>query len=77
MNVTVDAEGRVIETEIVRALAVEGARPARRRDRRARPRRSGVHAGMRQQADQLVITSRFKFTRDDGLETTVSAALRI
>jgi protein TonB len=29
---------------------------------------------MRQKADQLVITSRFKFTRDDGLEATVGAA---
>jgi len=26
-------------------------------------------AAMRQQADQIVITSRFRFTRDDGLET--------
>ena len=27
---------------------------------------------MRRQADQIVITSRFRFTRDDGLETTLS-----
>jgi protein TonB len=29
---------------------------------------------MRHKADQLVITSRFRFTREDGLETTLSAA---
>jgi protein TonB len=27
---------------------------------------------MRQQADQIVVVSRFKFTRDDTLETRVS-----
>ena len=27
---------------------------------------------MRAQADQIVVTSRFRFTRDDGLETTLS-----
>jgi protein TonB len=28
---------------------------------------------MRKQADQIVITSRFRFTREEGLETTLSA----
>jgi periplasmic protein TonB len=28
---------------------------------------------MRKQADQIVVTSRFRFTREDGLETTLSA----
>jgi protein TonB len=28
---------------------------------------------MHRQADQIVITSRFRFTRDDGLETTLSS----
>jgi protein TonB len=27
---------------------------------------------MRAQADQIVVTSRFRFTRDDGLETTMT-----
>jgi protein TonB len=27
---------------------------------------------MRRQADQIVVTSRFRFTRTDGLETTLS-----
>ena len=29
---------------------------------------------MRKQADQIVITSRFRFTRDEGLETSLSNA---
>jgi len=72
MNVTVDAAGRVIEAEIVRpstsqlldkqALAIV---------RSAAPFGAFTPA-MRQQADQIVVTSRFRFTRDDGLETSLS-----
>ncbi len=73
MNVTVDASGRVVEAEIVRpsksrrldqqALAIVTA---------AAPFGSFSPA-MRAQADQIVVTSRFRFTRDDGLETSLSA----
>ena len=68
------ARGRVIEADVVR--------PSRspQLDRRAV---AIVYAAgpfgnfsnaMRNQADQIVVTSRFRFTRDDGLETTLSAA---
>jgi periplasmic protein TonB len=68
MNVTVDSEGRVVDTEVVRpsdsklldrrAVAiVRAAAPFGR-----------FNAAMRQHADQIVITSRFKFTREEGLE---------
>lgn len=74
MNVTIDAEGRVLETEIVRpseskildrrALAiVKAAAPF-----------GPFSAAMRRKADQLVITSRFRFTREEGLETSLSNA---
>ncbi len=72
MNVTVDAQGRVVEAEVVRASK------ERRLDQRAL---AIVHAAapygnfspaMRKQADQIVITSRFRFTRDEGLETSLS-----
>ncbi|MDQ6627413.1 MAG: TonB family protein [Pseudomonadota bacterium] len=73
MNVTVDNEGRVVETEVVRgsgskvldrrAIAIVGAAAPYGRFNQA----------MRKNADQLVITSRFKFTRDENLETTLSA----
>jgi protein TonB len=73
MNVTVDAAGRVVEAEIVRpsksrlldqrAVAiVRAAAPFGR-----------FSEAMRRQADQIVVTSRFRFTREDGLETTLSA----
>ena len=74
MNITIDAEGRVIETDIVRAsksavldrraIAIVNA---------AAPFGSFTSA-MRSKADQLVITSRFRFTREDGLETSLSAS---
>ncbi len=73
MNVTIDAEGRVIETEILRRSQSSVL------DKRAI---AIVHAAapfgpftsaMRRKADQLVITSRFKFTREEGLETSLSA----
>ncbi len=74
MNVTVDAAGRVIEAEIVRPSS------SRVLDQRAMAivQAAGPFGlftpAMRTQADQIVVTSRFRFTRDDGLEATVGAA---
>ncbi len=70
MNVTIDALGRVIEAEVVRSSK------SRELDRRAiaivrAAAPFGAFTGaMRQQADQLVVTSRFRFTHADALETT-------
>jgi protein TonB len=74
MNVTVDAVGRVIEAEIVRPST------SRVLDQRAMAivQAAGPFGlftpAMRSQADQIVVTSRFRFTREDGLEATVGAA---
>ena len=73
MNVTVDATGHVVEADIVRpsksrrldqqALAiVQAAAPF-----------GPFSAAMRGQADQIVVTSRFRFTREDGLETSLTS----
>lgn len=74
MNLTIDARGRVVEAEVVRpskspqlnrrAVAIVYA---------ASPFGPFTDA-MRQQADQIVVTSRFRFTRTDGLETSLSNA---
>jgi len=73
MNVTVDAEGRVVETEVVRPSNSKVLdRQAIAIVRAAAPF-GPFSAAMRRRADQLVITSRFKFTRDEALETTLSA----
>ena len=74
MNVTIDADGRVVDTEVVRgsgskvldrrAVAiVEAAAPYGR-----------FSAAMKKSADELVITSRFKFTRDENLEATMTGS---
>ncbi len=73
MNVTVDATGRVVEAEIVRPSK------SRRLDQQAlaivmaAAPFGNFSPAMRAQADQIVVTSRFRFTRDDGLETSLSA----
>jgi periplasmic protein TonB len=76
MNITVDATGRVVEADIVRPST------SRLLDRRAIAIvRAASPFGnftpdMRKQADQIVVTSRFRFTRDDGLETTLSNSVK-
>ena len=73
MNVTIDSEGRVIETEVVRPSS------SKLLDRRATAIVKAAApfgpftSAMRRKADQLVITSRFRFTHDEALETTLSA----
>ena len=72
MLLTVDREGRVIDAEVVqtsgnltldrRAMAIaRSAGPFGR-----------FSEAMRRQADQIVVVSRFKFTRDETLETNLT-----
>ena len=76
MNVTIEARGRVVEADVVRSSGskildrravaiVESAAPF-----------GPFSVDMRRQADQIVVTSRFRFTHEDGLETTLSASPR-
>ncbi len=76
MNITVDAEGRVVEADVIqrsqsrmldrRAIAiVQAAAPY-----------GNFTSAMRREADQIVVTSRFKFTREEGLEATPMATPR-
>ena len=72
MIVTVNYDGRVLETEIVDSSG------SRALDRRAAAiaRSAGpfgpFNKAMRQKADQILVVSRFKFTRDQTLEAKVS-----
>ncbi|NCT85556.1 MAG: TonB C-terminal domain-containing protein [Comamonadaceae bacterium] len=73
MNIHIDHKGRVIETEIV---APSGNPTLDRRAvaivRAAAPFGS-FSSEMLRGAEVLVITSRFRFTRDEGLEATLAA----
>lgn len=72
MIVTVDAFGHVVDTEVVQPS------DSRVLDRQAMAivRAAGPFGSfsnsMRAKADQIVVVSRFRFTRDDALETTLT-----
>lgn len=72
MNVTVDAAGRVVDAEIVRTSKSRVLDQQAVAIVRAAAPFGPFTASMRGQADQIVVTSRFRFTREDGLETTLS-----
>jgi protein TonB len=73
MIVTINFDGRVLDTEVVQSSGIAVL------DRRAQAiaRGSGPFGkfdlDMRRQADQIAVVSRFKFTRDDTLETKLGA----
>lgn len=73
MNVTVDALGRVVATDVLRP----SSSPVLDRRAVAIVRAAAPFGAftpeMRREADQLVVTSRFRFTREDALETSVMA----
>ena len=74
MNIHVDLRGRVIETDIVSSSG--NANLDRRAEAivRAASPFGNFTSAMRKGAEVLVITSRFRFTRDEGVETTLSTA---
>jgi protein TonB len=72
MVITVNHDGRVLDTEVVQG----SGQPAL--DSRAQAIVRSLTFGrfnpeMRRRADQIVVVSRFRFTRDDGLQTRLSA----
>ena len=71
MIVTVNHDGRVLETEVVQG----SGNPTLDRRAEAIARAAGpfgtFNADMRQKADQIAMVARFKFTRDQTLETSV------
>ena len=73
MIVTVNHDGRVLDTEVVETsgnLTLD--RRAASIARAAAPF-GRFNAAMRARADQIVVVSRFKFTRDDTLETRLTS----
>jgi protein TonB len=71
MVITVNHTGQVLDTEVVQGSG------NRLLDSRAQAIVRGLAFGrfneaMRRQADQIVVVSRFRFTREDGLQTQLS-----
>lgn len=76
MIITVDSAGRIVETEIVQASQsklldkravsiVQAAAPF-----------GSFSSAMKKQADQLVIPTRFRFSREDGFATSVAEPVK-
>ncbi len=72
VNLTIDARGHIVESEIVRSSN------SRFLDQRAL---AIAHAAapfgsfsddMKRKADQIVVTSRFRFTKSDGMQATMT-----
>lgn len=74
MNITVDASGQVVEADVVRPSVSRVLDQRALAIVRAAAPFGPFSAGMRRHADQIVVTSRFRFTREDGLETSLSAS---
>ena len=73
MIVTVNHDGRVLDTEIVETSGnITLDRRAQTIARSAGPF-GRFSAAMRRKADQIVVVSRFRFTRDETLETQLTA----
>ncbi len=73
MIVTVNHDGRVLATEVVQS----SGNPLLDRRAQAIAKAAGPFGAfnreMRRQADQIAVVSRFKFTRDDTLQTSLNA----
>jgi protein TonB len=73
MAITINLDGRVLDTEVVQTSGTVLL------DRRAQAIVRALSFGpfndaMRRRADQIVVVSRFRFTRDETLNTTLSSA---
>lgn len=71
MIVTVNHDGRVLETEIVQGSGNRLLDNRAQAIARAAGPFGAFNAEMRRKADQIAVVSRFKFTRDQTLETSV------
>ena len=76
MNITVDAAGRLVDAEVAQSSGVRQLDQRAMAIARASAPFGPFSAALRREADLLVITSRFRFTREDGLEATVTESLR-
>ena len=72
MIITVNYDGRVLETEVVRGSGVRGLDQRAEAIVRAAGPFGDFSPAIRKQTDQLAIVARLKFTREQTLETSVA-----
>jgi protein TonB len=73
MVVTVNHDGRIVDTEIVESSGNAVLDRRAQRIARAAAPFGRFSDAMRRRADQIVVVSRFKFTRDETLETKLTS----
>ena len=71
MVLTVNHDGRVLDTEIVQGSGIPQLDTRAQAIARAAGPFGHFGPAMRAKADQIAVVSRFKFTRDQTLETSV------
>ncbi|MDF1484791.1 TonB family protein [Ramlibacter sp. H39-3-26] len=71
MTITVNHDGRVLETHVEQGSGNAALDRRAQAIARAAGPFGAFDATMRRRADQIVVVSRFRFTRDETLETTV------
>ncbi|WP_022978835.1 TonB family protein [Ideonella sp. B508-1] len=76
MNITIDARGRIVDAEIVQASKSELLNRRALAIARAAAPFGDFTDAMRKQADQIVITSRFRFSRSEGFAATAETSPR-
>lgn len=74
MIVTVNFDGRVLDTEIVQSSGNTVLDKRAQAIARSAGPFGNFNAAMRRQADQILVVSRFKFTREETLEAKVSTS---
>ena len=72
MVVTVNFDGRVLGTEVVESSGNTTLDRRAQAIARAAGPFGAFSAAMRRKADQIVVVSRFRFTRDETLETKLT-----
>jgi periplasmic protein TonB len=73
MAITVNHDGSVLETEVIQGSG-QAALDSRAQAIVRSLKFDNFNADMRQRADQIVVVSQFRFTRDETLRTRVSGA---
>lgn len=72
MIVTVNFDGKVLDTEVVQSSGITALDSRARAIARSAGPFGKFNATMRKRADQIVVVSRFKFTREETLETKLT-----
>jgi periplasmic protein TonB len=72
MIVTVNFDGHILKTEIVESSGNKTLDRRAEAIARAAGPFGAFNVGMRRKADQILVVSRFKFTRDETLETRLT-----